>query len=94
MTPICHIVLSLLGLAAVVIIGCGREVTFERRYGYWSVDGTDVSPGICNGAECAPTLAGHHKAGPLSPSRCGVLGGMFAGNDGAHSLGVWVWEPI
>ena len=54
-TPICHITLSLLGVGRIVVKGCGREVTFETRYWYRSVDGTDVSRGICDGAGCATT---------------------------------------
>ena len=46
MTPTCHTRLSLLGANGIVAIGCGLEVTFETRYEYWSVDGTDVSSGI------------------------------------------------
>ena len=88
-TPICHITLSLLGASGIVVLNCGREATFETRYEYRSMDGTDVSPGICDGAGCAITLAGHHKAGPLFPSRRGVSGGVFAGNDGAYSLDMW-----
>ena len=30
-TPICHTRLSLLGVSGIIVICCGREVTFETR---------------------------------------------------------------
>lgn len=45
-TPTCHTTLSLCGASGIIVIGRGHEVTFKTRYEYWSVDGTDLSPGI------------------------------------------------
>ena len=53
--PIFHSTLSLPGASEIIVISWVRQVMFETRYRYWSANGTDVSPGICNGAGCATT---------------------------------------